>query len=443
MARTFKPAKPSRHAAQVTKATLSIDSVDAHGKGVASKHQPVAFVEGGLPGEVCEVQVTQRKKRFWQSRVSKVLEPAPERRVPFCPHFAECGGCQTQHADPMAMSEWKQDAIDSQLKRMTGLASLPWQTPIRGEARGYRRRARLAVDARNKQKIKLGLRTADNRVFSLQQCGILAPQLQALLLPLQSLIQSMDAPQSVGHVLLFAADNGRQVTLRVVKTLGDTDASRLQVFAEQQNVQVLLDTGGQSHDIFGCAQPMFYTPESGVELHVQPDDFVQVNNGVNQAMVAQAMDWLAPDETDKVLDLFCGLGNFSLPLAKRTAAVLGIEGSTKMVQRARENAQRNGIQNLEFEAADLTHSQSLALISAFSSNKLLLDPARDGALEVMPLIAGMGLQKVVYVSCNPATFARDCAVLLDQNYHLAKISLMDMFPQTAHTELMALFVPQV
>lgn len=443
MARTYKPLPKTKRPAKPLLKTLTIDHLDAHGKGVV-RHKPVVFVQGALPAEVCEVEITNRKKRFWEGTVARVQQASEQRVVPFCPHFARCGGCQTQHAAQAAMGQWKQEAISAQLKRAVALEHIPWYARIEKQDRGYRRRARLAVDARNPQKVKLGFRSATtNAVLAIEQCGILMPELQALLLPLQMCLQQLDNPRAVGHAILFAADNGRQLTLRVTRTLGADDTARLYDFAEQQDVQVLLDQGDDNVRVMGDPAPKVYAPEAGLALHVQPDDFVQVNHEVNQAMVAQAMQWLELDPRDRVLDLFCGLGNFSLPLARRTERVLGIEGSTKMVQRAAQNARRNGIDNVEFVAADLRESATMALLARFDGNKLLLDPARDGALAVMPQIRDMELERIVYVSCNPVTFVRDCTVLLEQNYQLAKISLMDMFPQTAHTELMALFVRQV
>lgn len=446
MAQIFKAPKRGRKGANKKgskeQLQLTIESVDHKGMGVARHNGQVIFVEGALPEEVCEVSVTDTKHRFKQASVKRVLNPSSLRESPFCPHFTSCGGCQTQHASPGAMLELKQQAVNELITRKGLLETLPWQAPLQGEARSYRRKTRLAVDARDKNNVRVGFRQKHSKsVIHLEECEILDTDLQGLLRPTQELLASLNTPSAVGHINLSKGENLNQVCLRITKTLGQQDKEKFTHFAEQHNCQLVLEhNSGELEALSRKDEEIVYCPQEGIDIHFEANDFIQVNDVINQKMVNQAMDWLALEADDQVLDLFCGVGNFSLPLATRCKQVIGVEGVSKMVQRATDNAQRNGIQNAQFVVADLNDPKPLSGTNIADINKILLDPAREGASGTISLLKSIAASHILYVSCNPSTFVRDAEHILQQEFRLEKIGLMDMFPNTAHTELMALFV---
>lgn len=442
MAQIFKPAKKA--AKKFPKGlSLQIDRLDYQGQGVASQHKPVVFVEGGLPGETCQVLVKKQKQNYWLAKATKIENASPSRRVPFCDYYGVCGGCQTQHAGVEAMRGFKRASIEHMLKQALGDNVINWQPDIVSEPVGYRRKCRLAIDARNKSSVLLGFRSKDsNRITPVDSCLVLVPELNALLDPIQCLVQQMVAPQRIGHIGLLHGDNITQISLRVVKPLSKRDEQSWIDMADNQGCQLVAEYAeGQSTVLNQHQQPVNISPEHDVHLDAGDNDFIQVNDQVNKLMVQQAMRWMALTEHDHVLDLFCGLGNFSLPMAKRCQSVLGVEGVAKMVQRAEHNALKNGIDNCQFVQSDLAQQDSIRRLSLGDIDKVLLDPARDGAQAVMSQLATLRPSRIVYVSCNPSTFARDVKELSTYKYQLEKVSLMDMFPNTSHTELMALFVP--
>ncbi|WJG08714.1 23S rRNA (uracil(1939)-C(5))-methyltransferase RlmD [Aliiglaciecola sp. LCG003] len=482
MVNIFKPQrKPQGKAVGAnnvgSKKVVKIAKLDQHGQGISADHQPIMFVDGVLPNETVEVVITEHKARMLRAKVLNVLEASPYRQVPFCQHFSQCGGCQTQFCASDAMLNFKQQAIEQQILHTpigTGnksnkpakrglvksrkqslsaanssrtiadkMTNLPWVNQIQGDVQQYRRKTRLAIDARNPQDIRIGYRgKADNKVFSLQECPVLVADLQKLIEPIKAAIQSLQSPAKIAHIAMLKGDRGIQVNLRQVKPLSSNDHTILTKLAQRLDIQIVLE-GSEQHQqpLNGEHSGVQFSPVVGVLLEAQMDDFIQVNQQINGQMIVQAIDWLQLSQDDTVLDLFCGIGNFSLPMAQRCKQVIGVEGVAKMVQRAKHNALSNHIENCRFEQADLAQTAFFQTKPAVSYQKVLLDPAREGALEAVSQLAKRSLSHIVYVSCNPATFARDAAKLLEGNYRIEKISLMDMFPQTAHTELMALFVP--
>lgn len=442
MAQIYKP--PKRAAKKQPKdLQLLIDSVDFQGQGVCSQHSPVVFVDGALPGETCRVTVTKQKKSVWLARAKKIENASSHRITPVCDHYGKCGGCQTQHINPDSLRSFKRASIAHMLKQGLGLTEINWQADVQSPPVGYRRKCRLAIDARNKKAVLLGFRSKDVKsVVNVQSCPVLAPKLNALLSPMQELVGHMSSPQCLGHIGLLSGDNLIQISLRVVKPLGKQDEKRWIEFANQAQCQLLAEyADGHSRILNDLDAAITIAPEDGIALEVGANDFIQINHQVNQAMVKQAANWLALDKQDRLLDLFCGLGNFSLPLAQICHSVLAVEGVPEMVQRAEQNALKSRIDNCRFVAGDLAQPDNIADFTADNVDKVLLDPARDGAIAVIPQIAALQPSHIVYVSCNPSTFVRDAKELSTYKYRLEKISLMDMFPNTAHSELMALFVP--
>lgn len=450
MAKIFKAkstgnrrAKNSRSGQGIEVIQDTIDVVDHHGSGVCNNQQVVKFVEGGLPGELCEVSITEKRKRFWKGSVKKVLSANPHRQLPFCQHFNQCGGCQTQHCEEQAMLGYKQDAVTQLLQRMCKISDINWQTALSSDAQGYRRKTRFAFDARDKSRVKLGYRSKGSaKIIEITSCPILEPDLQALILPLQEMVKSLQTPSVIGHISLIKGGECCQVCIRVVKSISESDKQKLSQWAELHGCDLVIEAQPDQFEILYSSEhkPLNYVVEPGCVIDIQANDFIQVNDQMNRRMVSQAMQWLSISEADVILDLFCGVGNFSLPLARRCKKVYAVEGVSKMVQRAANNALKNGIDNTEFLLADLNQTNGVSAEIVSSCNKVLLDPARDGADEILREITQYGASHILYVSCNPATFARDAAIAIEKGYKIDKICLMDMFPNTAHTELMALFV---
>ncbi len=421
---------------------LFIDDWDHQGQGVSRSHQPVVFVEGALPGETCKVRITEQKKRVWQGQAIEVLQASAARKTADCEYYAECGGCQTRHIHSAEALKLKQQAVSGLLTKVAGIDELPWQAALVADEYHYRRKTRLALDARNAKLPKLGLRAKGSQdVVGIHHCKVLTPKLDALLKPLQTLMLALQGALAIGHIGLLEGDNLVQVSVRLTRDISQSDRALWQAFAHQNNVQLLFEIrSGEFDKVTETERELVYTLDDGVQLLVAPNDFIQVNAEINRLMVRQALDWLAPQQDENILDLFCGLGNFSLPLAKRCQHVIGVEGVSEMVQRASKNARLNQIANAEFIQMDLNGEKSISQMGRLKIDKVLLDPARDGAFGVMPHLKQLAAQQILYVSCNPASFARDAKLLLEQGYRLDKIGLMDMFPYTSHSELMALFV---
>ncbi|MGL4515895.1 MAG: 23S rRNA (uracil(1939)-C(5))-methyltransferase RlmD [Shewanella sp.] len=447
MAQFFK-AKPNSSKQLSAKLSLKVDQLDHLGAGIAQHQGKVVFIAGALPNESVQVQLTEQKKNYARAKLLKVECASPARVAPICPHYHTCGGCDLQHMTLSAQREHKAAALVNIMAKLAGTGDGAFLAPtLEGEGWHYRRRARLAtLFDKNTKHLSLGFRAASRSdVVPISQCPVLAQPLSALIVPFAKVLNQLSAKASVGHLELIAADNGHFAVLRITKPLNAKDQATLSDFAERHQVQMLLqDNDGQLQRLHGeLALPEYQLCAAGddanaVTLSFTPGNFVQVNGQINQAMVNQALDWLAPKPGERILDLFCGMGNFSVPLAKSGAEVIGVEGVAEMVIQARVNAQQNQLDNLTFYHADLSADLSLEPWLG-KIDKLLLDPARAGAFESLQWLKKMKPRQVVYVSCNPASLARDSAVLLERGYQLKQLGLIDMFPQTHHIEAMALF----
>lgn len=419
--------------------SVKIDSWDPRGRGICRTHQPILFVDGALPDETCQVAITQRKKQVCEGHVVKVTEPATERQSPFCPIYSQCGGCQLQHVQREAALSWRQQALDSQLRHTHQLTELNWVAPVESTSDEYRRKTRFAIDARKSKPFALGYRAPkSDTVVNVTHCPVLEPDLNAILPALRKTVEQLDGRSAIGHVSLLKADNGIGVTLRCTRLLSSKDRECLTVFAEAHELNLYLDNDDSNETLYQPEQQLRCATTDGLSLNVTTEDFIQVNSQVNLAMINQALGWLAPKADHKVLDLFSGLGNFSLPLAKRCARVTAVEGVATMVQRAQRNALEQGINNVQWCTADLSAQAELTKLAIKQYDKVLLDPSREGAFEACQQIARAQVGSVVYVSCNPATFNRDLAPLLSAGYQISKIGIMEMFPYTQHIETMAL-----
>ncbi|MBW3515763.1 23S rRNA (uracil(1939)-C(5))-methyltransferase RlmD [Shewanella sp. NKUCC01_JLK] len=446
MAQFFK-AKPNSSKQLSAKLSLSVEQLDHLGAGIAQHQGKVVFIPGALPDETVTVQLSEQKKNYARAKLIKVDTPSSERVEPECPHYHTCGGCDLQHMSLSGQREHKEAALLDIMAKFAGTEGGALSPALTGEGWHYRRRARLAtLFDKNTKHLSLGFRAASSsNVVPISQCLVLAKPLSDLIVPFAKLLNQLSAKASLGHLELIAADNGHFAVLRITKALNDKDLAKLSVFAELHQIHICLqDNEGQFQGVGAeLVLPVYQlldenAQSDAVSLSFTPGNFVQVNGQINKAMVAQAMDWLAPAPDERILDLFCGMGNFSLPLAKMGADVIGVEGVAEMVTQARVNAKANNLDKLTFYHGDLSADLSLEPWMG-KIDKLLLDPARAGAFESLQWLKKMKPRKVVYVSCNPASLARDSAVLLERGYRLQQLGLIDMFPQTHHIEAMALF----
>lgn len=438
----FQPAGGARSSALPVgkKQRLSIERLAHDGRGIAHEGGRTWFVAGALAGETVEARVLATRSQVVEARTERVLLASEQRRTPACALAGLCGGCTLQHLPQAEQVTLKQRGLAEQLAR-AGVVPEIWAAPLSAAELGYRRRARLAVrwDARS-QHLHIGFRAASSQaIVDLDSCPVLEQPLQALLAELPAVLRAFQRPRAIGHIELFHG-NTRALLLRHTEPLSEADAARLREFCARLDVQLWWQ-GEDSPQADVPGQWLGYTLEPyGLHVAWQPGDFVQVNAAINTQMVAQALDWLAPHTDERVLDLFCGLGNFALPLAQRCAEVVGVEGVTAMVERAAANAAANGLENVQFVRADLAEPLGEAPWTRCGFSAVLLDPPREGAAAVLASLPALGAQRVLYVSCNPATLARDAAALVALGYRLERAGLLDMFPQTAHTEAMALFV---
>jgi len=421
------------------KQKLSIERLANDGRGIAFIEGRTWFVSGALPGEDIEARVLGARSQVVEARAERILNASPQRREEPCAHARQCGGCTLQHMPHSEQLALKQRMLAEQLTRLAALEPEQWAQPLVGPEFAYRRRARIAVrwDVKTK-KLDVGFRAAASQtIISIDDCLVLVQPLQSILRALPQVLQALEKPQAIGHVELFNG-TASAVLVRHTAPLPEADLARLQAFCAEQGAQLWLQGEGEPHPV-DPTQRLGYRLEAwDLELEYRPGDFVQVNAAVNEAMIAQALDWLALQRDSRVLDLFCGLGNFALPLARQVREVVAVEGVQEMVERARGNALTNGLRNVHFYQADLSNPLSSAWAKQ-GFDAVLLDPPRDGALEAVRQIGALGAQRVLYVSCNPATLARDAAELVRQGYRLKRAGILDMFPQTAHVEAMALF----
>ncbi len=423
-----------------------VDSLDHDGRGVARVAEKVVFIDGALPGEEVMFSYLNRRSRYDEGRVVEVLSPSPVRQEPRCPHAGICGGCSLQHLGGEAQIDHKQAHLLAALSHASGGPPATVLSPLTGPLWGYRRKARLGARyVVKKGRLLVGFREKRSGfVADLSRCEVLDPRVGLRLEALRDTLAGLSVVRAVPQVEVAVGDDRVVLVVRHLEPLSAADKELLGSFATTHGCQVLLQPGGRDSvvDLDGVApQPLHYRLEGhGLTLEFHPLDFTQVNAAINGAMVDRALELLAPAPHHRVLDLFCGLGNFTLPLARRVARVMGVEGDATLVAQARHNAASNGIGNVEFAVADLTDLERPPPWYDSGFDGLLLDPPRSGALAVVSRLPRPAPPRIVYVSCNPATLARDAGVLVrEQGYRLAAAGVMDMFPHTSHVESMAVF----
>ena len=425
---------------------IQILDLSHDGRGVARREDGKAvFVAGALPGETVLAEPTARSRRFDEARTLEVLAASPERVPPRCPHFGTCGGCVLQHLAQDRQIVAKQQVLLENLERIGKVAPGRVLEPLTADSWGYRRKGRFSVRRVNKKdKTLVGFREQDPRfVADLGQCHTVIPQIGMKIQALAALVDGLQAREQIPQIEFIAGDDAIALTVRHLAPLEEADRAALAAFGHEHGFAIFLQPKGPDsvHPLDGQAPALsFRLPQWEVELAFEPLDFIQVNAGLNQKMIARALELLDAQAGERVLDLFCGLGNFTLPLARTVAEVVGVEGDAGLVARARANAQRNGLDNAQFFAADLTQDQRGTPWMRAGFDKLLLDPPRSGADEVLKQLPLQGIDRIVYVSCHPGSLARDAGYLVhERGYRLVAAGVMDMFPHTAHVESIALF----
>jgi 23S rRNA (uracil1939-C5)-methyltransferase len=413
--------------------SFNVDGLTHEAKGVARLQGKVTFIEGALPGETVEAQVTKAGRRFDEAVLVNIIDPSAYRVDPSCQHFNVCGGCSFQHlADEQQLSA-KANWLQGQLRNVITTQELEL---LSDKSTSYRRRARIAVNLK-KSRIALGFRgKASSDIVSIDQCVVLTSNLQNTFLSLKQALSENDLASELGHVELLEDTKGVSVLFRLTSSISAELESTWEKWAEKAQV-TLYWQAPKSSKAEVAPEKMRYYDLGDLRLKYHPQDFIQVNAAMNQKMVTQAMDWLSPNKHDVILDLFCGVGNFSLPLAQHAQTVIGVEVQETMVEAARENARLNGFDNLSFVAADLTKPVKNELFKQ-NITKVLLDPPRAGAFEFLDSIIKIGPMQILYVSCNASTLARDAEYLVAKGYRVLRVGLMDMFPQTSHVETMML-----
>ena len=433
----------------------NVESLSHDGRGVARIQGKAVFIDGGLPGERVRFAYVNKHKNYDEASVVDILEASPHRVDPPCPHFGVCGGCGLQHLRPEMQIQAKQKILLEQINRIGKVNPENWLKPIKGPALGYRRRARLSVRyVPDRGGVLIGFHEKRKSFIAhLDACLVLDAKISALLPALRELISLLSCRHRIPQVEIAVGDSATEtvtakssaLVFRHLLELTERDKQLLQQFGRQHDIQIYLQANAPRPLL--CWWPekpeeLYYRlPDFNVELRFAPTDFIQINSAVNRAMVSQAVQLLDIKNGDRVLDLFCGLGNFTLPLARHARQVLGIEADAALIAGARRNAALNEITNVEFMLGDLYRQAPTPPWKDFHFDKLLLDPPRNGAMEVIKSLAEPLPARIVYVSCYPATLARDSEYLAHKlGYRLASMGAMDMFPHTTHVESMALFI---
>jgi 23S rRNA (uracil1939-C5)-methyltransferase len=437
---------------------IKIESLDMEARGVGhlknedGSQGKVIFVEGALPGETVRFQSFRKKSKWEAATMTELLRESTLRVKPKCQYFGVCGGCAMQHLEPAAQVATKQRVLEDNLKHIGRVAPSTILRPIQGPTWGYRYRARLSVrKVVKKGGVLVGFHERKSGyIADMKTCDILPPHVSAMLVPLRTLIESLSICQHAPQIELAVTEDLTVLVLRIMAPLGPGDEGKLQTFADEYRIQWWLQPAGpdSAYPFYPLERELYYTlPEFGVKMPFKPTDFTQVNHQINRVLVARALRLLDVQPNERVADLFCGLGNFTLPIATQAREVVGIEGSAGLIERALENATANGLDGkTTFYTRNLFEVSGADLIALGKFDRMLIDPPRDGAMALCEAIAGLGEQhpdfqprRIVYVSCNPSTLARDAGLLVQGGYQLRQAGVVNMFPHTAHVESMAVF----
>ena len=427
--------------------TYTIESLDQEGRGIARRDGKTIFIEGALTGEVVTASVYRKKPSFENANVQRIVRESSQRVTPGCVYFGRCGGCSLQHLDARAQVAAKQRVLEDTLRHIGKVSAGQMLSPIYGPTWGYRRRARMTARYVFKKGGSLiGFHEKRSSfVADMISCEVLPPRISKLLPLLRELVGNLSIRERMPQIEVACGDVADVLVFRVLEPPSIDDKAHLKVFAEVHGVHVYLQPKGPetAHPLWP-EQPadLYYTlPEFNVKMPFFPTEFTQVNYDVNRVLVHRALALLAPRAGERVADMFCGIGNFSLPIARSGAYVTGIEGSASLVQRAAENAAYNGLsENVQYQTMNLFDINADAFAALGRFDRMLIDPPRDGAAEVVKSLVSAPPARIVYVSCNPATLARDASMLVhEQGYVLSAAGVVNMFPHTAHVESIAVF----
>ena len=426
---------------------VTIHSQSHDGRGIVSLNDKITFVQNALPGETVQIQITRKHRRYNEANTLKVISASPSRVTPPCPHTHLCGGCSMQHLATEAQIAFREQTTRELLQRTAHITPRQWLPPLSGPTEGYRRKARLGVRyVHKKEKLLVGFREKQsNYLAEITTCTVLDPRIGTKLPELTALIQNMASYESIPQVEVAAGDTEIALIFRHMQALSEEDLNHLRQFGIKHGFHLYLQPGSPDtvHKLWpedGHPWLHYSLPAYSLEMRFHPTDFTQVNHTANQQMIKQALTLLDLQPHETVLDLFCGLGNFTLPMARFAHSVTGVEGSLEMVKRARENATLNGLKNTAFFLSNLMKPDPGTSWLQHAYDCLLLDPPRTGAREILPFVKQIDAKKIIYISCNPATLARDADILVNEyHYELVSAGVVNMFPHTRHIETITLF----
>jgi len=434
------------HKLPVDPIPTTIESLSHDGRGITHVNKRIVFIHGALPGEKVLFKYSRIRSKNAEGYVHEVLEPSAQRIEPKCPHYGLCGGCSLQHLSRGNQIAYKQKVLLQQLQHIGGVTPESILEPLTGSEWGYRRKARLGVKyVIKKERLLVGFREQrSNRIADLERCEVLHPDIGLRLPELSALVRGLSIYEQIPQLEIAVGEETAAMVLRHLSEFTQGDREALAGYQQQTGIAIFLQSGGPASIVplnDATVTDLFYRlPEQGLIIHFQPQDFTQVNFDINRRLVSRVLDLLDPGAGDSILDLFCGIGNFTLPLAKHGAMVTAVEGVADLVERARANATSNNIDNVQFHALDLMQADLAYPVFNHPYRKILLDPPRNGAREIIEYLDFKEVEKAVYVSCNPATLARDAGILVrDKGLTVTYAGVLDMFPHTAHVESIACF----
>jgi len=424
---------------------LVIEDLSHDGRGVAKWNEKVVFVQNALPGETVMAKLNRKTRSFNEALATEIQNPSPDRVEPKCEFYTVCNGCSMMHLQEEKQISFKFNTLKNNFHKMSHVEPKEWIAPLTDSHWNYRRRARLSVKwVAAKEKVLVGFREKNGRfVADMNNCHVLEKPLADLLQPLADLFAAMTVKAFIPQVECSMGEPNISIIVRHMKPFSNEDLQLMLDFSHQHDLQVFLQSKGPKtiKPLENYKEPLGFELKSfNLKYEFLPNDFIQVNRKMNEKMIAQALDAMDIQTDDVILDLFCGLGNFTLPMAQKAAEVVGVEGDSQLVERAKHNAQINALDQVHFYEADLTQDHSKSEWFNRPYTKVLIDPPRSGAWEILPLIAETAAKTLIYVSCHPASLARDTDRLVNElGFTLEKAGVMDMFPHTSHVESMAIF----
>jgi 23S rRNA (uracil1939-C5)-methyltransferase len=425
--------------------TAHVEGLANDGRGIARVNSKTVFIEGALPEEVVEFKIVRRHREYDEARILNIHKCSAQRVQPSCRHYGVCGGCVLQHLAPNAQLAAKQRSLLENLKRIGRVQPQTILDPLVGPVWGYRRRARLSVHrAYSHAGVHIGfVEKHSKHITDMRRCETLHPKIGHIIEPLAALLSTLSINDRIPQIEVAVGDNACVLVLRVLAQLEPSDRMKLYDFEQAHDVHFYLQPGNEetATPLSGERMQLSYSlPDWDLQINYEPSDFIQVNGEINQQLVRKTVQELHIEAQHRVLDLFCGLGNFTLPLASIAGEVVGVDGGQGLVDRARVNATRNGVTNIHYYQGDLFKEQSQSVWMQRTFDRLLLDPPRAGAREILTYMGNKLPRRIVYISCHPATLARDANYLVNElNYELLSAGVVDMFPHTAHVESMAVF----